>query len=114
MSSLPESDSEIEFESNDESNNECDLIQLKYGKWRFPQQTGCPVISCGKQFGKRLDAMLHYEKVHAMNAIYCRLCNKPVRTDVHKDEFIRHFQKKHPNQEIPYGLGRTTANVSEQ
>lgn len=98
------------------SEDESDLIQLKYGKWRFPDIMSCPVISCGKQFGSRHDAMVHYKQQHAMHAILCHICkpNKPIRIDAHKNGFIAHFRGIHPNHIIPYGLGKTTANVSSK
>lgn len=82
------------------------MIQLKCGEWRFPQTSCCPVNGCGIQFGSRLDAIMHYEQRHAMNAVLCHLCNRPIRTDVQSDALTRHFRKLHPNQEIPYRLGK--------
>lgn len=94
--------------------DESDLIRLKYGEWRFPETSFCPVISCSKRFDSRLDALVHYKQHHAMHAILCHVCepNKPIRIDAHKNGFISHFRTVHPNHKIPYGLDKTTANVS--
>lgn len=82
------------------------LVKLKYGEWRFPDTTTCPVLGCGKQFNSRREAMDHYKERHAMFSIFCHLCSKPIRTDVHKNGFIEHFEQQHPHKKVPYGLGK--------
>lgn len=87
------------------------MVQLKYGKWQFPQVTKCPVVGCRDAFESRFDAMLHYKQHHAMEAILCNFCAKPIRIDCNKDGFVRHFQRLHPNQKIPYGLDTKSYKV---
>lgn len=90
------------------------MIQLKYGEWRFPDTLVCPVNGCGIHFQIRLDAMIHYKQKHAMDAMLCHLCQKPIRTDLNPKALVYHFRNMHPNQEIPYGLHTSTNQSTDQ
>lgn len=88
------------------------MIQLKYGEWRFPSETTfCPVKGCRIQFNCNSDARLHYEHQHAMNALLCPICQKPIRIDLKKNGMQMHYKQMHPDAELPYGLSKT-ANQS--
>ncbi|XP_031628229.1 uncharacterized protein LOC116344008 isoform X3 [Contarinia nasturtii] len=99
---------EKEIEMIDEENDFDDLITLNSNgietQWRFPPNMNyCPVLNCRIQFGIRYDAVQHYKKRHANQAILCNICNKPISTKS-TYEFKKHYSKLHPNTDLPYGL----------
>lgn len=98
----------------EQDHNDDDLIQLKYGKWRFPDTSSCPVRGCSIQFDCRLDALIHYKRQHAHAAALCQLCDRPIRIDVNSYAFTQHFRSMHPNQQIPYGFGNSANHTTDQ
>lgn len=85
-------------------------------QWQFPKQlTYCPVLSCRIQFRNRSEAIAHYKERHAMNAILCSLCNKPIRTDTKNSskEFISHYRRMHPDAELPIDFEETSKPLEQ-
>lgn len=83
-----------------------DWITLSGGghitQWRFPKySSACPVLGCRIQFRNRSEAIAHYKERHAMNAILCSICDKPIRIDTKPNGFIDHYQRLHPNVNLP-------------
>lgn len=72
--------------------NGCGIVT----QWRFPKGSKkCPVGNCRKIFKVRSDAIAHYKKRHAMDAILCEICDKPISTKTYR-YFIKHNRLKHP------------------
>lgn len=71
-------------------------------QWHFPENTSiCPVLGCHLQFQTRFQAIEHYRQRHAMYAILCKICSKPIRIDTKKDAFVSHYRRMHPDQAVP-------------
>lgn len=66
------------------------------------------------RFDSRPDAIIHYKQRHAIHSVLCQFCNKPIRIDIQCDGFAKHFRNMHPDQEIPYGLGKRTNRSTDQ
>lgn len=93
-------------------NNENDdnVITLKacghITKWRVPADIRkCPVLSCQQVFEDRPLFIAHYKEAHANGSIFCSVCEKPLRVSHGGKDFIRHYQIKHPNHQIPFEFG---------
>lgn len=100
---------DVEDEQDDDE-YENDLITLHScgitTRWKFPKYNKhCPVPTCLKKFGVRSDAIAHYKKKHANYSILCSICDKPICSKS-ISYFKKHYNCKHPNAEIPFGLGR--------
>lgn len=101
---------------NRNGKNEDDMITLygcgKITKWRFPPNTKqCPVHLCRELFGLRSDAIRHYKKRHAPNAILCELCSKPIAV-TNSFNFVQHYKFMHPDVEVPYSFHSSSSNGS--
>lgn len=95
----------------DEENE--DLITLsgcsRITKWKFPlNQTRCPV--CRLVFVQRSDTIAHYKDRHAQGSLLCPICIKPICVRGNAD-FKKHYQRLHPNNELPYGMNKTEPSV---
>lgn len=73
--------------------------------WIFPDITQCPNRSCKLKFENRWETMEHFRDHHAKQAILCELCNKPI-SSLTRIDFIRHYQRIHPNRKLPYNFGK--------
>lgn len=68
-------------------------------RWKFPKDYGgkCPVKACLAKCEVRSDAIDHYKKYHAMNAMYCKICRKPIATTRgYSINFQAHNIRMHP------------------
>lgn len=66
-------------------------------RWKFPKDsTKCPIKSCLSKFEVRSNAIDHYKKCHAMNAMYCKICDKPIATQGNVRNFESHYNRMHP------------------
>lgn len=85
--------------------------------WRFPDTTNCPVRKCphriANSFVNRMEAKRHYVKVHARNSILCTRCDKPIVAPL-KLYYENHFKRKHPNAKVPFDLGKTRQETSDE
>lgn len=75
----------------------------QFTEYRFPKTKRCPVIKCSLSFDTRSAALNHYKNIHAQNAIFCYLCNKPVGIRTFK-ALILHYRKKHPGRKVPFSI----------
>ncbi|XP_031628317.1 uncharacterized protein LOC116344075 isoform X2 [Contarinia nasturtii] len=87
-------------------NNENDLITLNgcgiETTWHYPGNImHCIVLSCKLEFKTRAQAIAHYKKQHADKSILCRICMKPI-VSKNKKDFIRHYERVHFTEKIPY------------
>lgn len=57
-------------------------------------------MNCSIKFGIRSDAIVHYKKHHAENAVLCSICDKPICA-TNLSNFKLHYKKVHPNAEVP-------------
>lgn len=96
-----------EYETDDEQNAASEIITLNacgiVTSWKPPPyQTECPVVRCKwHSLDTRSTFHSHFEKVHAKNAIYCAICEKPVM--VHwKSQFLEHYNRVHPTVADPF------------
>lgn len=92
-------DSDSQHWEAEEDND--DLITLtgcdQITQWRFPKDLKkCPVQNCTLQFKTRSTAIVHYKKQHAMDAVLCSICDKPISTK-HRETFTKHYSRMHPN-----------------
>lgn len=84
----------------EDHDDEDDVITLngcgRISHWKFPADlTNCPVFKCNAEFGLRSDAIDHYKKCHAMNAIYCSMCEKPIAAYT-LSNLKAHYTRMHP------------------
>lgn len=84
-----------------------DLISLNaFGystQWRFPENLKrCP--TCWSQCKTRPRAIAHYKKRHAMQAILCCLCDKPISCKWSTTPFSSHYKQMHPNIVDPFNF----------
>lgn len=89
------------------NDNADDLITLSgvgyITQWRFPVHSNeCPLKSCREKFGLRSDAIAHYKRQHAMNAIHCAICDRPISTGKLRWNFIQHYKIMHPGVKMPF------------
>lgn len=93
-----------------------DLITLKgcgYTTiWRFPMNMKrCPNSRCNFISKDRSETIAHYRKHHAMSAILCYLCNKPISIGVNTKStynYMLHYKNGHPNVKDPFDfVGKT-------
>lgn len=76
-------------------------------KWQFPlNKVKCPVGRCKQPFKNRAAAIEHYKEKHAMNAVLCHICNKPINI-TWANGYSLHFQSRHPNEPIPHINGKS-------
>lgn len=47
-------------------------------KWPFPPVKECPHVRCTKTFQSRALTRKHYQKEHAKDFTFCRVCDKPI------------------------------------
>lgn len=79
-----------------------------------PHITHCPKPTCLERFETRLIAKNHYIAEHASEAIFCSLCSKPITVNLlHPDAFVKHFQKMHPFNKIPFDFDDKNTSTSE-
>lgn len=84
-----------------------DLITLRacghITKWRMPaDMLKCPVLNCQQVFKQHLSLVTHYKENHADGSLLCALCDKPLRVYAGGNDYIKHYQIKHPNHKIPF------------
>lgn len=96
-------------------NKDKDLITLTGAghitQWRFPKNlTRCPVSNCQKKCSTRSAAIEHYKNHHAIRAILCSICDKPVAAKTY-DSFIEHYRKQHPQFDAPLDF-KQSGNVN--
>lgn len=104
--------------TNDKSianQSEDDLIMLRgcgqVTEWRFSKDLKqCPVNKCNLEFETRQEAIAHYKMIHANNSIFCTLCAKPICTGT-TGKFLVHHGRMHPNEKVPYNLGKAIKPV---
>lgn len=80
-------------------------------EWRFPKDiTCCPNHCCRLEFESRPAAIDHYKEKHANLYCFCSICEKPVSAK----DFIRHYQRMHPNNEVPsFALRKINRSTDE-
>lgn len=98
----------IKVVSKNQDDADGDLITLtgcgQITQWKLPEIiTKCPVRGCGKPFGTRKEAIVHYKEKHARNSILCFVCAKPFVFQ-HPHHFIQHFHTRHPSVALPFSF----------
>lgn len=100
------------------ANEDDDLITLRgCGQttyWRFPQDSKqCPVKRCEEKFDSRLDAIAHYKLNHAMKAILCTLCDRPIAVN-QPGTYEKHYLRLHPFKRMPFNFHGRDSCASKQ
>lgn len=85
-------------------------------KWRIPANLlNCPVLTCHQTFKERSNLISHYKEHHANGSIYCKYCDKPLRLSMGRPlDFIRHFEKLHPNHKMPFDFSIRQRNRNKK
>lgn len=82
--------------------------------WRYPEDTRkCPAKNCGRKSKTQAYAIAHYKRIHSKDAILCEICNKPLSV-TNQNNFISHYKRQHPNEQVPHNLQTTSCNVEER